>query len=242
MFMKLFDQQAYKIHQKRALGSFHKHDFLFQHVGYDLTSRLQDIKRNFKNSLNLSPHPLNSLNLTNTSLENFQDFPADSFDLIFSCLLGHSLENLPEFLRQVHRCLQPDGLFLAAILGGNTLVELRDSLLQAELSMKGGASPRVSPMVHPKDATQLLSRAGFILPVVDTETITVTYPTLFSLMRDLRGMGETNILNDRVKSFTPRGLFEKAEEIYRKEYGFNGEKLPATFEVIYLTGWGNPQA
>jgi hypothetical protein len=92
-------------------------------------------------------------------------------------------------------------------------------------------------MLHPADAPQLLGKAGFFMPVVDTETMTVTYPSLTSLMRDLRGMGETNKLVDRPKTFTPRTLFEKAEEIYKDTFGLPGDKIPATFEAIYLTGW-----
>ena len=94
-------------------------------------------------------------------------------------------------------------------------------------------------MLHPADAPLLLGRAGFLLPVVDTEIITVTYPSLLKLMRDLRGMGETNKLYDRSKTFTSRALFEKTEQLYRESFGLEDQKIPATFEVIYLTGWGN---
>jgi len=235
--MKLFDLKAYHLHQQRAKGSFHSHAFLFEHVGNELTSRLEDIKKNFTKALNISPNPLPYPSQHHPFLEEKVPYLDASFDLILSCLSLHWVDNLPDLLKDIHRCLQKDGLFLGALWGGQTLYELRDSLLQAELTLTGGASPRIAPMLRPQDAPRLLGNAGFSMPVVDTEILTVTYPSLLSLLKDLRGMGETNKLNDRLKSFTSRTLFEKAEEIYSETYGDQDHKIPATFEVIYLTGW-----
>lgn len=263
--MKLFDPKAYHLHTQRAKKTFHTHNFLFEHVGNELVSRLQDLKKTFASVLNLSPHPLpclhthhrrageksheNNVFLGNKHFLNFSSlkdhfslqeqspYPEASFDLIFSCLQAHWVNDLPRLLKSIHSSLEKDGLFLGALWGGQTLFELRESLLQAELQLTGGASPRVSPMIHPADAPQLLGHTGFFSPVVDTETITVTYPTLLALMKDLRGMGETNKLHDRPKTFTSRLLFEKAEEIYSNTFGTPDHTLPATFEVIYLTGW-----
>ncbi len=235
--MKLFDPKAYHLHLKRAKRTFHGHDFLFEHVGNELVSRLEDLKKSFNKPLNLSPHPLPYPSHHHSILEEYLSFPKESFDLIFSCLQGHWVNNLPELLKSIHRCLQPDGLFLGALWGGRTLFELRESLLQAELELKNGAAPRIAPMLHPADAPSLLGNGGFFMPVVDTETISVTYPSLINLMKDLRGMGETNKLYDRPKTFTPRTLFEKAEEIYNASFGLPNNTIPATFEVIYLTGW-----
>lgn len=235
--MKLFDPIAYHLHHKRAKRTFHVYDFLFKHVGDELVSRLQDLKKSFNAPLNLSPHPLPYPSYHHSLLEENLAFNNDSFDLIFSCLQGHWVNNLPGLLKSIHRCLQPDGLLLGALWGGQTLFELRESLLQAELELTGGAAPRVAPMLHPSDAPSLLGRAGFFMPVTDRETISVTYPSLIHLMKDLRGMGETNILYDRPKTFTSRTLFKKAEEIYNTSFGFPNNTIPATFEVIYLTGW-----
>lgn len=235
--MKLFDPKAYHLHTQRAKKTFHTHNFLFEHVGNELVSRLQDLKKTFAKTLNLSPHPLPYPSENHLSLEEQLPYPEASFDLILSCLQGHWVNNLPGLLKSIHSSLEKNGLFLGALWGGQTLFELRESLLQAELQLTGGASPRVSPMTHPADAPQLLSRTGFFSPVVDTETITVTYPTLFTLLKDLRGMGETNKLYDRPRTFTSRLLFEKAEEIYFSTFRNPDHTLPATFEVIYLTGW-----
>jgi NADH dehydrogenase [ubiquinone] 1 alpha subcomplex assembly factor 5 len=235
--MKLFDPKAYHLHHQRAKKTFHSHNFLFEHVGNELVSRLQDIKKCFNKSLNLSPYPLPYPSQHHPFLEEYLPYSESEFDLILSCLQGHWVNNLPGLLKSIHRCLQRDGLFLGAFWGGQTLFELRESLLQAELMLTCGASPRMAPLLHPTDAPSLLGSGGFFMPVVDTETISVTYPSLTSLIKDLRGMGETNKLYDRPKAFTSRALFVKAEEIYRGTYGLSNDTLPATFEVIYLTGW-----
>jgi len=235
--MKLFDPKAYHLHHQRAKKTFHAHDFLFKHIGNELVSRLQDLKKTFNRPLNFSPYPLSYPSLHHPFLEEALPYAENKFDLILSCLQGHWVNNLPGLLKSIHRSLEKDGLFLGALWGGRTLFELRESLLQAELTLTGGASPRMAPLLHPTDAPSLLRSGGFFMPVIDTETISVTYPSLTGLMKDLRGMGETNILYDRPKMFTSRTLFVKAEEIYRNTYGLSNNTLPATFEVIYLTGW-----
>ena len=234
--MNLFDNKAYHLHHKRAKKTFNAHNFLYAHVEQELAGRLQDFKKKFQTSLGLSGYPL-SMTQQNTSLfEASFALKEDSFDLIISCLQAHWVHNLPGFLKLIQSSLKNEGLFLGALFGGDTLCELRNTLLQAELDLKGGATARISPMVHPADAPALLSQARFFMPVVDTETITVTYPSLTHLMKDLRGMGETNKLIDRPKGMASRQLFKKAEELYIQKHGVNG-LLPATFEVIYLTGW-----
>jgi len=234
--MNLFDSKAYHLHHQRAKKTFHAHNFLYDHVEKEVTERLQDFRKQFQTSLGLSAYPM-SLTQVNASL--FEDsfaLSASSFDLIISCLQAHWVNNLPGLLKEIRVALKNEGLFLGALFGGNTLIELRESLLQAELDLKGGAAARIAPMLHPADAPGLLSQAAFFMPVVDTETITVTYPSLKHLMKDLRGMGETNKLLERTKGMTSRRLFEKAENLYLKKYSKNNQ-LIATFEIIYLTGW-----
>jgi NADH dehydrogenase [ubiquinone] 1 alpha subcomplex assembly factor 5 len=247
--MTLFDPKAYALHQKRAQKEFHKHAFLFDHVGNELISRLEDLKKTFKNPLHLAPNPLphpRSAVSENPeihkkagllTLEQPLPFEAGSFDLIVSCLQAHWVNDLPTYLKNIYACLQNEGLFLGALWGGRTLFELRESLMHAELALTGGASPRIAPMLHPADAPTLLGRAGFFMPVVDADTITVTYPSLMNLMKDLRGMGETNKLFDRPKAFTAKALFEKTEEVYLQRFPQPNPTFSATFEVIFLTGW-----
>lgn len=235
--MTLFDLKAYDLHQARTQRDFKKYSFLYDHVGKELTSRTQDIKKKFNKALNLSPHPLTYPCFHHPFRERNSTLHKESYDLIFSCLQGHWVNDLQTYLKNIHEYLQPQGLFLGALWGGKTLWELRESLLQAELSVSGGVSPRIAPMLHPSDAPLLLGRVGFSSPVVDKETIIVTYSSLTNLMKDLRGMGEANKLHDRLKTFTPRSLFERAEDHYRRFFGLSGHKIQATFEIVYFTGW-----
>ena len=138
---------------------------------------------------------------------------------------------------QGRRALQPDGLFIAVMLGGQTLHELRAALAQAEVEVSGGLSPRVLPMGEIRGLGALLQRAGFALPVADSFAKTVLYRDLFHLMRDLRAMGEGNALAARLRRPTSRAVFAKAAEIYRHSFGEPDGRIRATFEFIVLTGW-----
>ncbi len=158
-------------------------------------------------------------------------------DLIVSSCGLHWANDLPGVLIQSRRALKPDGLLLVNFFGGNTLTELRRSLLQAEMEVEGGAGPRVSPFADIRDAGALLQRANLALPVADTETITVSYDSPMKLFRDLRGMGETNAVIGRRKSFSRRRTLMRACEIYEADHADESGRVPATFELITLTGW-----
>ena len=164
-------------------------------------------------------------------------FRAASFDLVVSALGLHWTNDLPGALLQLRHILKPDGLLLATLYGGRTLWELQEVLMQAELEVAGGAAPRVSPFADVPDCGTLLQRAGLALPVVDSETLTVTYPHLFALMQDLRAMGETNAQAARQRGGTRRALFLRAAELYRERFGDADGRIPATFQLINLTGW-----
>ncbi len=164
-------------------------------------------------------------------------FADASFDLILSNLALHWTADLPGALVQLRRALKPDGLLLAAMFGGSTLVELRTALFEAELAEEGGVSPRVSPAIELADAAALLQRAGHALPVADSETITVSYPDLLALLRDLRGMGETNALAARRRSFLRRATLARAGLIYAERFGDQAGRIPASFEIFFLCGW-----
>ena len=169
--------------------------------------------------------------------EELLPFKEHSFDAILSNLSLHWVNDLPGALAQIRSCLKPDGLFLASLFGTGTLQELRTALMEAELAETGGASPRVSPFADLRDAAGLLQRAGFALPVADADAVTVTYGDFFALLRDLRGMGETNILIDRLKRPTRRTVFARAAAIYQERFADAQGRLPATFQVLFLTGW-----
>jgi NADH dehydrogenase [ubiquinone] 1 alpha subcomplex assembly factor 5 len=168
-------------------------------------------------------------------------FHDGSFDLVVSMLELHWAGDLPGALVQIRRILKPGGLFLAAMLGGSTLVELRTVLIEAELIEEEGASPRVSPAAELGDVAGLLLRAGFAMPVADAEKITVTYPDALALMRDLRGMGETNALTARRRTLLRRATVARAALLYAERFGLPDGRVPATFEILFLTGWA-PEA
>lgn len=258
----LFDRRAWRRHRERAAHHGWV-DFLHVEIAERLTSRLDKIGRVFPAALDLGAHcgavsralaarPAIEFIATVEPALNFLGQPGSfrvaadpellpfrdhSFDLAVSSLALHWVSDLPGALSQLRRALKPDGLLLAAILGGGTLAELRIALIEAELAEEGGASPRVSPTADLSDAAALLQRAGFAMPVADADTITVTYPDILALMRDLRGMGETNALAARRRTISRRGTLVRAAAIYRDRYGRPDGRVPATFEIFYLTGW-----
>jgi NADH dehydrogenase [ubiquinone] 1 alpha subcomplex assembly factor 5 len=170
--------------------------------------------------------------------EEYLPFAEGSFDLVVSCLSLHWTNDLPGALIQARRALKPDGLFLVTLLGGETLIELRQALLDAELAETGGAGPRISPFADLRDAAALLQRAGFALPVADSDTITVEYENALDLMRDLRGMGESNAVVERRKDFSRRSTILRAAAIYEDRFGKESTgRMPATFQMLTLTAW-----
>lgn len=164
---------------------------------------------------------------------------AGSFDLAIAVLSLQYVNDLPGTLTRIHSLLRPDGLFVGVLLGGSTLTELRQVMLSAEAEVAGGASPRVIPFVDVRDAGSLLQRAGFALPVTDTETLTVSYASALDLMRELKAMGATNVLHERSRVPVTRGMLLRAAEIYAERFPADDGpgRVRATFELITLTGW-----
>ncbi|WP_343560490.1 methyltransferase domain-containing protein [Kiloniella sp. b19] len=164
-------------------------------------------------------------------------FGERQFDLIISNLALHWVNDLPGLLLQVNRCLRPDGFFLASMFGGETLKELRSALMDAEMEVEGGVSPRVSPFVDVRDAGGLLQRAGFALPVADFDTLSVTYASALELMKDLRGMGEANAVLARRKTLMRKETLFRAAELYHERFSDGEGRITASFDVVYLGGW-----
>lgn len=162
---------------------------------------------------------------------------AGSLDLAVSLLALHAVNDLPGTLIQLRRALRPDGLFVGCFLGGATLTELRQSFGQAESEIEGGISPRVAPFAAVREAGALLQRAGFALPVADTDTLTVRYADPFGLMRDLRAMGMTNVLTERRRTPLRRATLLRAAQIYAERFSDPDGRVRATFEVLWLSGW-----
>jgi SAM-dependent methyltransferase len=162
---------------------------------------------------------------------------AESADLVVSLLALHHVNDLPGAMIQIRRVLRPDGLFVAALAGGDTLTELRQSLTIAESEISGGVSPRVAPFADARALGALLQRAGFALPVVDVDTLVVRYADLIALMHDLRAFGAANALVERSRKPLPRAVLERAAEVYAKHFADPDGRLRATFETVWLTGW-----
>lgn len=261
--MTIFNRRAVAAHRDRAASKFNEHDFLFAEIGERLCDRLDDVTHTFPLALDLGCHTgglgriLNGRGGIETLIqsdisermagrtgsyavvadEEFLPFAPKSFDLVMSNLSLHWVNDLPGTLMQIRQCLKPGGLFLATLLGGQTLRELRQSLAHAEASVDGGLSPRVSPFADVRDGGDLLQRAGFTLPVADFESVTVSYPEPFKLMADLRGMGESNAVLDARKGFTSRRLMMEMAETYLSDFKDDDGRIPATFEIITLTAW-----
>lgn len=258
-----FDRTHVRRNRQRRAGAFADFDFLFRETGARLAGRLDDVKRRFPLALDLGCHsglmagllagrngiktvvsadlaPAMAVQAPPPRLaadEEQLPFRDACFDLVVSNLSLHWVNDLPGALVQIRRALKPDGLFLGAMLGGGTLGELRRALTEAELQLEGGAGPRISPMADVRDAGNLLTRAGFALPVADADDIRVSYPDPMKLMADLRGMGEANAVAARRKTTMRRATLMRAAEIYQARDADADGRVPATFGVIYMTGW-----
>jgi SAM-dependent methyltransferase len=169
--------------------------------------------------------------------EELLPFKAESFDLAVSVLALHNVNDLPGALAQIRRCLRPDGLFLGCLVGGRSLEELRGALASAEIEIAGGTSPRVAPFADVRDMGGLLQRAGFALPVADVEPLSVRYANMFALLADLRAMGATNTLVERLRRPARRQFFLRAAETYARDHADADGRVRATFELIFLSGW-----
>jgi NADH dehydrogenase [ubiquinone] 1 alpha subcomplex assembly factor 5 len=259
----IFDRRLLVQRRNRAADSIAGHDFLLARVADDLVERLAAVNRRFTNAVNLGAYhglvgrrlrQVPSVDLVTDveaagrllaqcdgprlqADEEALPFAEQSLDLVVSGLALHFVNDLPGTLIQIRRALQPDGLLLAALLGGNTLTELRTAFLVAEEEMDGGASPRVAPFADVRDLGGLLQRAGFALPVADADTVTVTYRDPMALMLELRAMGATNALAERSRQPLRRATLARAVEVYRQRFGLPDGRVPATFEVVTLTGW-----
>jgi SAM-dependent methyltransferase len=169
--------------------------------------------------------------------EEAQPLRDASVDLVVSLLALQFVNDLPGTLIQVRRALKPDGLFMAALAGGDSLIELREAFAAAEAEVEGGASPRVAPFADLRDLGALLQRGGFALPVTDVERLTVRYDTPLALMHDLRRMGAANALVERRRTPLRRATLRRMVEIYADRFADPDGRLRATFEIVWLSGW-----
>lgn len=235
----LSDRDALLRNRRRARKSLVS--FLQETAAADMHDRLRMVNRTFTNPIIISPFP-------QIWSELFPDVPViedsdvlalspDAHDLIIHGLCLHWSNDPVGQLIQCKRALQADGLFLGSLFGGQTLSELRTALAEAEVQITGGLSPRVLPMGEIRELGALLQRAGFALPVADSFPLTASYQSAMHLMHELRKMGEANALNARKRQFTSGSVLLRACEIYQQQYADADMRIPASFELIFLTGW-----
>jgi SAM-dependent methyltransferase len=244
----LFDRALLRVRQKRAerLGPA---TFLLDRVTEDMAERLHAVLREFKSGADIGTSSdrvrealagrvdeLARIDLPDSESEPLPLAPA-SIDLAVSALALQFVNDLPGVLAQIRRALKPDGLLLAAMLGGDTLTELRQSFAAAEAELEGGISPRVAPFADLREVGALLQRAGFALPVTDVDRIVVRYGNAFALMQDLRRMGATNVLVERRRAPTRRATLSRMAQIYGDRFADPDARIRATFDVIWLSGW-----
>jgi SAM-dependent methyltransferase len=263
---RLFDRSLHRKRLDRAARDYASADFLHRRAAEDIAERLEPIMREFSLAVDLSARRgafrealaessaaervglvieadlsfrmLGGRRAARVVLDEERlPFAAASLDLIVSTLGLHWTNDVVGALIQIRQALKPDGLFVGAFLGGQTLTELRQSLVAAETEILGGAGQRVSPFADMQDAAGLLQRAGFALPVADLDRVKVVYDHPLKLLADLRQMGETNVLAERHPKALTRTLLARAAEIYATRFGDADGRVPATFEIITLTGW-----
>ena len=243
----LFDRTLLVARQARALRQGPA-TFLLDRVADDMADRLSAVMRDFADAADVWT-PGEGLRLPGARIESLVRIAPDesldelvrlapqSLDLVLSALAFQFVNDLPGVLAQIRRSLRPDGLLLAAMIGGDTLTELRQCFAAAEAECEGGASPHVAPFADLRDIGGLLQRADLALPVTDVDRIIVRYASAFALMQDLRRMGASNVLIERRRTPTRRTTLLRMEEIYRERFADSDGRIRATFDVIWLSGW-----
>jgi SAM-dependent methyltransferase len=245
---RLFDRALLQVRLARAqrLGLA---TFLLDRVADDMAERLNAVLRDFKSVVEIGTSgdqvgqalagrfdQYARIDLPERESEPLPLQP-QSLDLVVSALAFQFVNDLPGVLAQIRRALRPDGLLMAAMIGGDTLTELRQSFAAAEADLEGGVSPRVAPFADLRDAGSLLQRAGLALPVTDVDRIVVRYDSAFKLMGDLRRMGATNILVERRRQPSRRATMLRMAEIYQERFADPDGRIRATFDIIWLSGW-----
>jgi len=244
----LFDRTLLRARQRRALLG-EPATFLLDRVAGDAAERLRVVLREFKNAADVGTpgDQLRSALLDRVGQVVRVDLPEleseplpmrpESLELVVSALAFQFVNDLPGVLAQIRRALRPDGLLLAAMIGGDTLTELRQSFAAAETECDGGVSPRVAPFADVREVGGLLQRAGFALPVTDVDRLVVRYDSAFELMHDLRRMGATNVLVERRRIPTRRATMLRMAQVYAERFADADGRIRATFDVIWLSGW-----
>jgi SAM-dependent methyltransferase len=243
----LFDRALLQARSRRA-RALGEATFLLDRTVEDMSDRLAAVTREFHAAADLWT-PGDGLSAVRARLSSMQriepdaaggetlPFAPESLDLVVSALALQFVNDLPGVLAQIRRALKPDGLLLAAMIGGDSLTELRQAFAAAEAECEGGVSPRVAPFADLRDVGALLQRAGFALPVTDVDRVVVRYANVFALMQDLRRMGATNVLIERRRAPSRRATLLRMAEIYAERFADADGRIRTTFDIVWLLGW-----
>ncbi len=237
----LFDPRAIERNRAAAARAGNQAMFLHKRAAEQIHERLSEVNRKFSETAIVTGFPdfwsaqFPAAKIVTAA--DVVDLDLAEFDLVVHAMSLHWANDPIGQLIQCRRALKPDGLFLGVLFGGHSLHELRKSLAEAEVVIRGGLSPRIAPMAELRDLGELLQRAGFAMPVADGDTVSVSYTSLRALALDLRAMGESNALSSRPKAFTPRKVFLEAERVYCEAFPVEEGRIAATYEMIYLAGW-----
>ena len=260
----LFDRKLLRARRARFAHEIAAREFLLAHVAREIAERVELMLRPFPLALDLGAYHgllgrrVAELPSVGTMIyaesafafaalcprpalvcdEDLLPFKEANLNLVVSGLALHRVNDLPGALIQIRRALVPDGLFMAALLGAGALSELREALIEAEAETQGGASPRVAPFGDVREYGALLQRAGFALPVADAETLSVLYPGPHEVMREVRALGGGNVLLARSRRPLSRQTLARAEDIYRERHSTPDGRVKASFDIVYLNGWG----
>ncbi len=253
---KVFDRDI--IANRLEKNASTKIDFVSKLVNDDLLERLKLIKRNFKNAIIIGPieqnlprtansatdeisftrfATLKSLNKQNLLHAENLFFPKNNYDLIISLLDLQIVNNVPSYLQNIHKYLAPDGLMISALIGANSLIELRSAWLEAESEIYGGATTRIAPFIDIKQAGTLLQHSGFTLPVIDIEHYEITYASPIALMKELKNLSASNPLFERPTKPVTKALLATAVEKYNNLASNENNRIRATLDILWLSGW-----
>jgi len=246
----IFDRDLINKNYKRWKDNFHASSFLFKFSEEEIINRLSLIKRDFESVAIIGSRNCgilfdyldkknSNIDVIDINADEILPFETDSYDLIISIMELHKINNIKQLLLQIRYSLKEGGAFLGVMAGESNLIELKKAIMMAETEISGGINPRIHPVMGMKSMSGLLQEIGFSMPVIDIEKLTILYKNSNHLMKDLRYMGESNVLKNRSKKFTKSALFKKTDDLYKKYYINKENRINASFELIFLTGWAD---
>ena len=246
---EIFDRKLLRQNQARAMAQFSQHNFLYHEIANRIVENLQSFSRNFETCLEIGARDgyLSGLMKQEENIKNLEtifdeeifSFAQEHFDLIVSNLNLHHINSVPQFLLQIKSLLKPSGMFIASFFAEENLPELHKTVFEVENEIYNGVSPRMIPTIDVKTAANLLQKAGFNHPISNLERVDVSYQDPLNLLKDLKMMGQGNIMNKRSRKFFTNNFLQKILERYRQNHANSDGSVKATFEIVTIVGFKN---